>query len=357
MDYTTLGRSGLRISPLTLGAMTFGQDWGWGASPEVSHDLIDTYLESGGNVIDTANAYTKGHSEKIIGDYFTTRPGLRDRTVIATKFFTGLHPGDPNSGGAGRKAIHNQVQASLRRLQTDYIDLYWMHAWDPFTPIDETLTALDDLVRAGTVRYIGFSDTPAWKVAQAQVLADLKGWSPLIALQIEYSLRQRTVEGDLIPMAQEMGLGVVPWSPLSGGVLTGKYRRGGEGDPDGRAAGAEKTLTDTDEDILTALDDIATAHAGSVAKITLAWVLQQPQVATTIIGAKRPDQLSANLASVDANLSSDELQRLEEVSSPTLPFPHDALGHMRNFAYAGTTINGHDSQLLDVVPKDDSERY
>ena len=169
--------------------------------------------------------YTKGHSEKIIGDAHRRGSRQRDRIVIATKFFGNLYRGDPNGGGAGRKGIVAACEQSLRRLQTDYIDLYWMHAWDKFTPIDETMRALDDLVRAGKVRYIGFSDTPAWKVAQAQLLAQLHGWTPLVALQIEYSLIERTVEGELIPMAQELGLGVTPWSPLRGGVLSGKYTR------------------------------------------------------------------------------------------------------------------------------------
>ena len=183
------------------------------------------FLERGGNFIDTANGYTRGHSEKIIGDLLGRDRARRDRMVIATKFFSNLYQGDPNGGGAGRKAIVASCEQSLRRLQTDYIDLYWMHLWDKFTPIEETMRALDDLVQAGKVRYIGFSDTPAWKVAQAQTIAQFRGWTPLVALQIEYSLLERTVEGELIPMALELGLGVTPWSPLRGGVLTGKYTR------------------------------------------------------------------------------------------------------------------------------------
>src|SRR5204863_6218505 len=166
------------------------------------------------NFVDTANGYTLGHSERIIGEYFARDPGKRDRVVIATKFFTNLYPGDPNGGGASRKSLVGACEQSLRRLQTDYIDLYWMHLWDKFTPIEETMRALDDLVRAGKVRYVGFSDTPAWKTAQAQSIAEFRGWTPLVALQIEYSLIERTVEGELIPMARELGLGVTPWSPL-----------------------------------------------------------------------------------------------------------------------------------------------
>src|SRR5579872_4725752 len=248
-DYVTLGHSGLRVSPLCLGGMTFGDDWGWGASVAESEAIIARFLERGGNFIDTANVYTKGHSEKIIGDCIGRDAAKRDRVVIATKFFGNLYPGDPNGGGAGRKAIAASCEQSLRRLQTDYIDLYWMHAWDRFTPIEETLRALDDLVQAGKVRYIGFSDTPAWKVAQAQTIAGFRGWTPLVALQIEYSLLERTVEGELIPMALEMGLGVTPWSPLRSGALSGKYTR----------ANAATAKPDRGERVTMALDDKAYA--------------------------------------------------------------------------------------------------
>jgi len=189
--YVTLGRSGLRVSPFCLGAMTFGDDWGWGSSVEDTAAILTRFIEAGGNFIDTANVYTRGHSEKIIGDYVRTQEVRRDQLVIATKFFGNLFPGDPNGGGASRKSITAACDESLRRLQTDYIDLYWMHAWDNFTPIEETMRALDDLVAAGKVRYVGFSDTPAWKVAQAQTVAAFRGWTPLVALQIEYSLIER----------------------------------------------------------------------------------------------------------------------------------------------------------------------
>ena len=227
--YVTLGRSGLRVSPFCLGAMTFGEDLGWGASVADSQQIIDRFIDRGGNFIDTANAYTRGHSEKILGDHVGRDPRKRERLVLATKFFANMYTGDSNGGGASRKAIHAQLHESLRRLQTDYIDLYWMHAWDHYTPIDETLRTLDDLVAVGKVRYIGFSDTPAWKVAQAQTVAQLRGWAPLVALQIEYSLLERTVEGELVPMALEMGLGVTPWSPLKSGALSGKYKRADKG--------------------------------------------------------------------------------------------------------------------------------
>jgi len=197
---------------------------GWGASPEVSRDILATYLDRGGNFIDTSNNYTFGHSETIIGDYFAAA-GRRDRAVIATKFVSSLHRGDPNGGGAGRKAMMQQCENSLRRLKTDYIDLYWMHAWDAFTPIEETMRAFDDLVSSGKVRYIGLSDSPAWKIAEAHTIARFRGWAPIAAIQIEYSLLQRTVEGELIPMARELGLGICNWGPLRGGALSGKFTR------------------------------------------------------------------------------------------------------------------------------------
>ena len=243
--YVTLGRSGLRVSPLCLGAMTFGEDLGWGSSVEESEQIIDRFIELGGNFIDTANFYTKGHSEKIIGDHVGRHRARRDRLVIATKFSGNLYPGDPNGGGSGRKSIIAACEQSLRRLQTDYIDLYWLHNWDVHTPIEETMRALDDLVRAGKVRYLGVSDTPAWKIAEANVTARFRGWSPFIALQIEYSLLERTVEQELMPMARELGLGVTPWSPLKSGVLSGKYTRKNAGQVEGGSRRVHRTRSST----------------------------------------------------------------------------------------------------------------
>src|SRR3954471_10836174 len=295
-DYVTLGRSGLRVSPFCLGTMTFGDDWGWGTSPAESESILARFLERGGNFIDTANVYTKGHSEAIIGEAIGSNRARRDRIVIATKFFGNLYPGDPNGGGAGRKGIVASCEQSLRRLRTDYIDLYWMHAWDQFTPIDETMRALDDLVRAGKVRYIGFSDSPAWKVAQAQLLAQLHSWTPLIALQIEYSLIERTVEGELIPMARELGLGVTPWSPLRGGALSGKYTRANAATMKAdRGERVTAYLTEKGYAIVDELIRIGRELNTSAAAIALAWLQSRAGVASTIIGARRLDQLEQNL--------------------------------------------------------------
>jgi aryl-alcohol dehydrogenase-like predicted oxidoreductase len=357
-DYVTLGRSGLRVSPFCLGAMTFGEDWGWGSSVAESEAIISRFMERGGNFIDTANVYTKGHSEKIIGDFVGRDHARRDRIVIATKFFGNLFPGDPNGGGAGRKTIVSSCEQSLRRLQTDYIDLYWMHCWDRFTPVDETMRALDDLVTSGKVRYIGFSDTPAWKVSQAQTIAHLRGWAPLVALQIEYSLLERTVEGELIPMALEMGLGVTPWSPLKSGVLSGKYTR--ENAASVKADRGERVTQNLGEKVYSIIDEliaIGKELGSSPASIALAWVQGRPGVASTIIGARRMDQLDQNLAALDVTLSRDQVARLDKLSKPTLGFPMQFLNVASMFSQGGTTVNGEASTVWPLAPKSDAERY
>jgi aryl-alcohol dehydrogenase-like predicted oxidoreductase len=356
--YLTLGRSGLRVSPLCLGAMTFGEDWGWGSTVAESEAIIAAYLDRGGNFIDTANAYTKGHSEAIIGEVLARTPGRRDRVVVATKFLSNLYPGDPNGGGAGRKAMLAACEQSLRRLKTDYIDLYWMHCWDQHTPIEETMRALDDLVRAGKVRYIGFSDTPAWKVAQAQTRALFEGWSPLIAIQIEYSLVERTVEGELIPMALELGLGVTPWSPLRMGVLSGKYTRENAGTMKAdRGDRVTSFLTDRTYTIIDELIRIGQELNASPASVALAWVQSRPGVSSTIIGARRMDQLEQNLAALGVTLSADHIQALNKVSEPTLGFPAGMLRAIPMFTHGGMTVNGVTAPAWPVAPKTDAERY
>jgi aryl-alcohol dehydrogenase-like predicted oxidoreductase len=298
--YVTLGRSGLRVSPFCLGAMTFGEEWGFGSDERVSTQVIDYYLEQGGNFIDTANLYTKGHSERILGDYFKRHSGKRDRIVLATKFSANMFPGDPNGGGANRKSIIAACEASLERLQTDYIDLYWQHWEDPFTPLDETMSALDTLVRAGKIRYAGFSDTTAWKVATVQVMAQFRGWAPLIALQIEYSLLERTVEGELIPMAQAMGLGVTPWGPMAAGVLSGKYSRHNmKPESPGRAANLAKHSNEQVYNTLDVLAAVAKRRDTSSARVALAWVRARPGVAAPILGARTLEQLKDNLAALE----------------------------------------------------------
>src|ERR1700687_5874098 len=325
-DYVTLGRSGLRVSPLCLGTMTFGEEWGWGATVAESEAILGGYLEGGGNFFDTANGYTLGHSERIIGDYLARDPGSRDRVVIATKFFTNLYPGDPNGGGASRKSLVGACEQSLHRRKTDYIDLYWMHLWDKFTPIQETMRALDDLVRAGKVRYIGFSDTPARKTAEAHATAGVRGWTPLVALQIEYSLVERTVEGELMPMAQELGLGVTPWSPLRGGALSGKYTRENAGQiKAGRGGRVTAFLNERTYAIVDELLRIGRELTVSPATVALAWVQSRPGVASTIIGARTVEQLEQNLAAADLTLTDEHIAALGRVSEPVLHFPNGLL--------------------------------
>jgi aryl-alcohol dehydrogenase-like predicted oxidoreductase len=339
--YVTLGRSGLRVSPLCLGAMTFGEDLGWGSSVEESQQILDRYLALGGNFIDTANFYTKSHSEKIIGDHIGRHAAKRDRLVIATKFSGNLYPGDPNAGGSSRKAIVGQLEGSLRRLQTDYVDLYWLHNWDAHTPIEETMSTLDDLVRQGKVRYVGVSDTPAWKIAEANMLARFRGWSPFVALQIEYSLLERSVEQELVPMAREFGLGITPWSPLKSGALSGKYTRKNAGDAKSdRAAFIGAHLNEKTYDLVDELAAIAKAHDSTVARVALAWVRNKPGVGSTIIGARRVSQLEDNLASVDLVLTPAEMEKLDTLTKPTFGFPQSMEPIFPSIHNGGTTVNG-----------------
>nr|WP_298687010.1 aldo/keto reductase [uncultured Dongia sp.] len=356
--YITLGRSGLRVSPFCLGTMTFGEEWGWGSSVEESGKILDAYLARGGNFIDTANAYTKGHSEKIIGDHLGRYPEKRDRAVIATKFYANLYRTDPNGGGANRKSIIAACEQSLRRLQTSYIDLYWMHAWDAMTPIEETMRALDDLVQSGKIRYAGFSDTPAWKCAQAQTLASFRGWAPLIALQIEYSLLERTVEGELVPMAQELGLGITPWSPLKGGVLSGKYRRADDGKHEaGRGARVTASLTDNTYLLIDAMTGMAQELGTTVSRLALAWVQGRPGVSSTIIGARTSAQLEDNIGALDINLTAEMVAKLDQITEPTLNFPVRFLEYVVQAAYGGLTINGSAAPLWPMSPEGDGDRH
>jgi aryl-alcohol dehydrogenase-like predicted oxidoreductase len=344
-SYVTLGRSGLRVSPLCLGTMTFGEDLGWGSSVEESRAILDRYIELGGNFIDTANFYTKSHSEKIIGDHVGRHPARRDRLVIATKFSGNLYPGDPNGGGSGRKSIIAACENSLRRLQTDYIDLYWLHNWDVHTPIDETMAALEDLVRAGKVRYLGVSDTPAWKVAEANVTARFRGWSQFIGLQIEYSLLERSVEQELVPMALELGLGITPWSPLKSGILSGKYRRETAGQNQGdRGYLIESSLNEKTYTLVDELAAIAQRHDSSVARVALSWVQSRPGVGSTIIGARRLSQLEDNVKALEVTLGKDELGKLEELTKPTFGFPHSMQPYFPAIHHGGATVNGVHSE-------------
>ncbi|MEV0799011.1 aldo/keto reductase [Kribbella sp. NPDC050281] len=326
--YRLLGRSGLRVSPLALGTMTFGPDWGWGADKDEAQRILDTYVDRGGNFVDTANMYTNGTSEQLLGQLTQDR---RDQLVIATKYTMSTRPGDPNSGGNQRKSMMRSVERSLRNLQTDYLDLLYLHSWDFTTPVEEILRAMDDLVSQGKVLYAGISDAPAWQVSRMQAIADLRGWAPLVALQIEYSLVERTVERDLIPMAREMGLGVLPWSPLASGVLTGKYTTADLDHGGGLAgvagtrknvAAANNSLTERGLRIADVVKAVAERNGYLPAQVAIAWTLRNPGVTSPIIGARTAAQLEQNLGALDVEFSDQDVAELEAVSAIELGFPH-----------------------------------
>lgn len=327
-SYRLLGRSGLRVSPLALGTMTFGADWGWGADKPEARRIFDTYIARGGNFIDTANQYTNGTAEEWLGEFAGND---RESLVLATKYSALRRLTDPNSGGNHRKSMVASIEASLRRLRTDYLDLLYLHLWDGTTPVEEILRAMDDLVRAGKVLYVGISDTPAWQVARMQTIADLRGWSPLIALQFEYNLIERTAESDLIPMAQELGLGVIAWSPLASGVLTGKYNRTdlGSAVPAGGSrqdiALANDSLTERGLAIADVVAEIAAELGHSPAQIALAWVLRTPTVTAPILGARTTRQLDDNLGALSVAFDDHQLERLHQASAVDPGFPHNFL--------------------------------
>ena len=310
------------MSELCLGAMTFGEELGWGASKEESRKMYERFREAGGNFVDTANIYTAGTSEKFVGEFME---GHRQQMVLATKYTNALPGRDANAAGNHRKSMMQAVEASLRRLRTDYIDLYLLHIWDRLTPIEEVMRAFDDLVRQGKVLYAGVSDMPAWLVARGNTLAELRGWSPFINLQIEYSLAQRTVERELLPMARALGLGVTAWSPLAGGLLTGKYSGGIEAAGDARftkpgmeqraAANQRKTGA------VKATQQVALETGRSPAQVAIAWLLRQNVI--PILGARKLSQFDDNLQASTWTLAAEHLQILDEGSRVELGFPHD----------------------------------
>ncbi|HEY3744129.1 MAG TPA: aldo/keto reductase [Bryobacteraceae bacterium] len=314
MRYQLLGRSGLRVSELCLGTMTFGEDWGWGSSKDTAKGVFDAFIEAGGNFLDTANLYTNGSSERILGEFIHAD---RNRYVVATKYTLNMDgKGDPNAAGNHRKNMVLAVEASLKRLNTEYIDLYWVHAWDTLTPIEEMLRAFDDLVRAGKILYIGCSDFPAWQVSRANTMAELRGWTPFSALQIEYSLIERTVERELIPMANELGLTVTPWAPLGAGILSGKYTR----EP-GAKTSRGGALTEDRLRIADSVAEVAHDIGCSPAQVALAWLRYQPGSVIPIIGARTVEQIKDNLGSINVQLSPDHLSKLDEASKVDLGFP------------------------------------
>ncbi|MEU7137684.1 aldo/keto reductase [Streptomyces sp. NPDC046261] len=320
MRYTLFGRTGLRISELSLGAMTIGEDWGWGAAKDTSGRILDAYADAGGNFIDTANNYTDGSSETILGELLH---GRRDRFVLASKYSCATREGDVNAAGNHRKNLVQSVEASLGRLRTDRLDVLWVHARDNFTPVEEVMRALDDLVRTGKVLYIGVSDWPAWEIAQANTLAELRGWTSFAGSQLRYNLLDRTPERELLPQARAFDLAVLAWSPLAAGKLTGKYRRGETGrlDTEGWDSGTDRR----EDEIITAVLEIAEQGGWSPAQVALAWLRSRPGNVVPIIAATKESQLADNLAGLGVELDAAAVARLDEVSAVPLGFPHDFL--------------------------------
>lgn len=329
MRYALLGKSGLRVSELCLGTMTFGEDWGWGAPREECQMVFDAFAEAGGNFIDTANNYTNGSSEMLVGEFTRAE---RDHFVIATKYTLSEHATDPNFGGNHRKNMRRSVEGSLRRLGTDYIDLLWLHMWDGMTPIDEVMRALDDLVRAGKVLYVGISDTPAWVVAQANTLADLRGWSRFVAYQGEYSLASRAPERDILPMAQAMEMSFLPWGILEGGQLTGKYNA--PSDEAKRSRDANEGI----KQLASVLMEVAKETGHTPSQIAINWVRQKPYKIIPILGARTEKQLRDNLGCLEFELSEEQVERLNLASPIDLGFPHSFLAsdHVRGLIFGKT---------------------
>jgi aryl-alcohol dehydrogenase-like predicted oxidoreductase len=318
-EFRTLGRTGLRVSPLGLGVMTYG----WGADKQASRAIFDLYREHGGNFIDTADMYSAGESETWLGE-FVAESKLRDELVIATKFSFNTQKGNPNAGGNGRKNILRAIEGSLRRLKSDYVDLYYVHVWDRVTPVEEVITTLNDLVRAGKVRHIGLSDVPAWYAARAQTIAELCHFERVAALQLEYSLVSRSLEREHLGLALETGISIVPWSPLASGFLTGKYRR-----ENGQLAGSGRVADTKDsgnpvlekfskrEQNWTILDTLIRAAkelGRTPSEVAIAWVISRPGVSSVLIGATRKDQLEMNLRAAELSLPPQVLKQLDDAS-------------------------------------------
>lgn len=343
-NYRLLGRSGLRVSPLSLGAMTFGLGLGWGSDDHEAARMVDHYADRGGNFIDTANYYGKGGSEALLGKALK---GRRDRMVVATKYSLAMREGDPNATGNQRKNMVRAVEESLKALDTDYIDLLYLHVWDFHTPVEEILRAFDDLVRAGKILYAGISDTPAWQVSRMQTIAELRGWTPLVALQILYNLTDRTAERDLMPMALEMGLGVLPWSPLAGGVLSGKYSKADltapvEGNPTDTRRGLNLMsgrLKERGIEIAEEVKAVADEIGCTPAQVALAWTLLNPAVTSPVMGVRTLAQLEDNLGALDVTFSDEQVARLEAASAFEKGFPHDFLsGPAYGFMFGNLSV-------------------
>ncbi len=347
MNYYTLGNSGLRVSRLALGTMTFGDDWGWGADESTSRALFDRYVAAGGNFFDSADLYTNGRSEEMLGA-FIRDAGIRDQAVIATKFSYNAEPGNPNAGGNGRKNILRAVEGSLQRLNTDYIDLYILHSWDRFTPAEEVMRTFDDLVRSGKVRHVGLSNVPAWYAAEAQSVARFRGYEPISTLQLEYSLAERGIENEFVDLATQRGAGIMAWSPLASGLLSGKYRSSDAGGASGEGrlittAGsgnpAFEKFNERNFRIVAALESVARELGRSMAQVALNWVINRPGVASALVGATKLDQLEDNLGALDFVIPDELFNKLTSISTPEAAYPYSFFGpELQGMITGGATV-------------------
>ncbi|MEM8901486.1 MAG: aldo/keto reductase [Bacteroidota bacterium] len=362
-DYYTLGRSGLRVSHLALGTMTFGSEWGWGAEKAGAKELFDTYIDAGGNFLDTADLYTNGTSESWLGEFVKER-GLRDKVVIASKFSYNAEPGNPNAGGNGRKNILRAVEGSLKRLDTDYLDLYFLHTWDTMTRPEEVMRTLDDLVSAGKVRHIGLSDVPAWYASRAQSIAEWRGYEPISTLQMEYSLVERNIENEFIDLGQQLGMGMMVWSPLGSGLLSGKYKPSkGEVSGEGRLASLANSgnpafdkFTERNWEIVRTLEEVANEIDRPMAAVAINWVANQAGVSSVILGATKLYQLQETLTSLEFQIPQSLMQKLNQVSKPDLLFPYSFFIPSMQFMLTGGTqvgdkpVNYHKKNFIDAAP-------
>lgn len=339
MRYRLLGRSGLRVSELCLGTMTFGDEWGWGAPKAECRRIFESFAEAGGNFIDTANRYTEGTAEQIVGELVASD---RDHFIIATKYSLYDRRGDPNFSGNQRKNMVRSLEASLKRLKLESVDLLWVHAWDFTVPVDEVMRGLDDLVRAGKVLHVGISDTPAWIAAQANTLAELRGWSPFVALQASYSLLDRSAERDLFPMARAFGMAMTAWGSLEAGLLSGKYNRpsGAVTESDGYEGRAARwgDVNPASLERAQLVADLAAEMGATPAQVATAWVRAQPGVVIPILGARRQKQILDTLGSLSIQFTAEQMARLNQIAPPRLGFPEGFLAsdNVRDLLSGGT---------------------
>ena len=347
MEFYTLGNSGLKVTRLALGTMTFGTEWGWGADKEAARAIFNAYVDAGGNFFDTADAYTGGTSETWLGEFIAER-GLRDDAVIATKFTMNLAAQTPNAAGNGRKNILRAVEGSLKRLNTDYIDLYLMHCWDRLTPPEEAMRTFDDLVRSGKVRHVGLSDIPAWYASRAQAIAEYRGYEPISALQLEYSLAERNIENEFVPFGTRYGAGIMAWSPLASGLLSGKYRPSSQGETAGRLETVRGTtnpgfqkFNERNWAIVAELEKVAGELGRSMAQVAVNWAMTQPGIASIIVGATKLEQLKDNLGALEFTIPHELRQRLDDVNALPSTFPYSFFGpEIQGSLTGGQTVGG-----------------